>query len=311
MNEQFLSWLASNESGPCCFRENATSYIFIRVEKNADFDYLFSQSQYRDVGMTRGSSFKYAGVYFKQNGLIYDGEYDLRGICGEELDTRSAEKMQEQLQTVVRDKVEAAIGNDRRNLQITEITDQSLLNNLEYAYKYSAKEDARKAYLDTVEFEKPTFRCWYEPEHWTEDSLLAYILDPEGYAEKELAAYIADNQEDMLFSFLRNDAVLKEYRALLADTENPVHSVKKIMAALSATLAKTVNVTIRKNGEEFTFKTETDPLRRDCSSYYSTWSIVAADRRGFERRFGRSSDYHPEEILRITYGKAVLYEANA
>ena len=69
------------------------------------------------------------------------------------------------------------------------------------------------------------------------------------------------------------------------------------------------HVTISKNGTEFTFKTEAFSLRGDCGSHYNSWSIVAADRRKFEELFGRSADYTPEEILRITYARNVLYEA--
>ena len=93
------------------------------------------------------------------------------------------------------------------------------------------------------------------------------------------------------------------------DRDNPVHIVKKIMAAMNTTSAKTVNVTICKDGEEFSFKAEAQELRRDCKNYYGSWYMVAADRRRFEARYGRSADYYPQEIIRITYARAVLYEA--
>ena len=163
--------------------------------------------------------------------------------------------------------------------------------------------------LDAAEFEPPSFQCFYEAENWTEDSLLSYILDPQGYAAKEATDYMEGNQEEKLFDFLCNDAELAEYQALVEDTDNPVHIVKKIMAAMNTTSAKTVNVTIYKDGEKFSFKTEAQELRRDCKDYYSTWNIVAADRRKFEQRFGRHAEYYPQEIIRITYARAVLYEA--
>ena len=139
--------------------------------------------------------------------------------------------------------------------------------------------------------------------------MLSYILDPQGYASKEATDYMEGNQEEMLFDFLCNDVELAEYQALVDDRDNPVHIVKKIMAAMNTTSAKTVNVTICKDGEEFSFKAEAQELRRDCKDYYSTWNIVAADRRKFEQRFGRHAEYYPQEIIRITYARAVLYEA--
>jgi len=41
---------------------------------------------------------------------------------------------------------------------------------------------------------------------------------------------------------------------------------------------------------------------------YTHEAIAAADRREFERLFG-CSDYGPEDILRIEYGRAVIYMA--
>lgn len=311
MNDTFTNWLASGDMGQCCFQEKGDTYIMIRVEKSPDFEYLFCQQRYNGKSLTRDSSFKYAGIYCRKDGLLYDMSYPFTDMAEshEGLRNRSEEALWRQLKAAVREKVEAAIGNDRSNLIITEVTDSSLLNRLEYALKYSAKEQARKHFLDTVDFEPPVFQCHYDPDRWTEDMLLSCILDPEGYADQEAADYIAANQENMLFDFLYNDAVLQEYQAILADTKNPVHIVKKIMAAMRTTSAKTVNVTIFKEGVEFTFKTEATTLRGDCTSYYHSWNMVAADRREFEGLFGRNADYYPQEIVRITYARNVLYEA--
>lgn len=205
--------------------------------------------------------------------------------------------------------METIIGNDRNNLQVTKLTNISLVNNLEYYHKYGAAQDARRYYLDAADYVHRAFSCDYTPKQWEEDTLLSYISDPERYTRKQAENHIAEHQEKMLYDFLCRDAVLKEYRAILADTENPVHIIKKIFAAITATHAKTVNITIRKNGTEFTFKTEASDLRRDCGAHYNTWNIVAADRRKFEELFGRSEHYTSEEIVRITYAKTILYEA--
>lgn len=91
------------------------------------------------------------------------------------------------------------------------------------------------------------------------------------------------------------------------DKENAIHLVKRIKSAMESTSAKTVNVTIYKDGIEFPFKTKADDLRRDCKSSYSSWSIAAADRRRFEELFGKYADYTPKDICCITYGRNVLY----
>ena len=42
---------------------------------------------------------------------------------------------------------------------------------------------------------------------------------------------------------------------------------------------------------------------------YNSYYIAAADRREFERRFGRFADFKPKEIAKITYGRHSIYEA--
>ena len=309
MNKEFLNWLGQTEDTTCTIESAGMTYHFVRVAKSEAFDYLYCQRQYSGKELTRGGSFKYAGIFCRSDGELYDGQYDVQGLAGEDTAERCAEKLREDLQRSVRQQVEAAIGNDRRNLSITELSEPELLRKLKNEQDHYAKDEARRRFLDTVDFEPPIFRCFYDAENWTEDSLLSYILDPQGYACKEAAAYIAGNQEEMLFDFLCNDAELEEYQALMEDTENPVHTVKKIMEAMIHTSAKTVNVTIQKDGAEFTFKTEAGCLRRDCTSSYNDWEMVAADRRRFQEQFGKYADYFPKEIVRITYAIAVQYEA--
>lgn len=311
MNDRFSDWLSSNSTSPCCFQGKGCNYILIRVEKNADFEYLYCQKRFDKGDSIQNERFEFAGIYCRKDGLLYDAGYDLTSIAEnpESLKARSADTLRKRLETAVREGVEAVIGNDRNNLMVTKLTDIMLVKNLEYAYKYSAAENARRHYLDVVDYEHQAFFCNYVPAQWKEETLLSYISNPGEYVQEQVERFIANNQEKMLYDFLYRDAVLKEYQAILADTENPVHIIKKISAAMKVTTAKTVNVTICKDETEFTFKTEASPLYRDCGPYYSTYDIVAADRRKFEKLFGRNIDYTPEEIVRITYAKSVLYEA--
>ena len=113
----------------------------------------------------------------------------------------------------------------------------------------------------------------------------------------------------MLFNFLLADAVAAEYDKLLQNPLNPVHRTRRIMQAVNASPAKTVTVTIRKNGIDFTFKIEADYLRRDCYGSYNDWNIVAADRRKYKELFGNNASFKPEDILRIEYARTIIYQA--
>lgn len=312
MHDWIAGWLTSGDSNPCRFDDSGLSYVLIRIKKTEDFDYLFLQSCFGKNGPVWNASFDYVGIYCRKDGLLYNVKSRFIRLAGEQefLETRSCETLREKLRASVRKKVEKIIDGDRRNLQITELTDYTLIEQLQYDLEYGAKEVARRYFLDTSDSKLPIFTCSYSPDKFDEDSFLAYVRDPKSFVDRETVKYIACSQEKMLYSFLRNDAVQKEYKEILADIENPVHLIKKIIAAMNKNSAKTVNVTILKNGTEFTFKTGASQLRVDCVSYYSTFDMVASDRRKFDKLFGRNANYTPEEILRITYSRRVLYEAH-
>lgn len=312
---RFREWLVTPDGSAFVCKADSYHITLIRVQKNADFDYLYCQRLYRDAGIERGDKFEYAGIHCKRDGLVYDYQYDIRGLAAElgELETRSAEALRKTLKADVCRAVEDAIGNDRRNLRITEISDEWERKRMTDFEKYGAPEAARKSYLsgeyendDTSAF---TFQCRYRPDSWTEEALLAYILAPVQYTVAESTAYIDGHQDEILSAFLQADMTAAAYAALFENPLNPVHRIKRIMQAVGASSAKTVNVTVCINDVDFTFKAEASQFRSDCTSYYSDWSIVAADRREFAQLFGKHAHYRPEDILRIEYARKVLYQA--
>jgi hypothetical protein len=303
----FSRWLA----GVFEYEAGGYHYTLIRVPKNADFDYLYCQRQYNGTGIKRGDNFGFAGAYCKRDGKIYDWQYEIRELeDGGPENGGSPQTLLSCLQEDVRRAVEDTIKDDRGNLRISEITDPTRLKRLADYPKYYAMGTARNHYLCS-EFDDYVFlyHCHYEPTSWMEETFLDYILDPAGFAAAETADYLDNYQEQILEDFLGGDMIAAEYAAILANPLNPVHRVKRIMGAMRASSAKMVSVTICKDDVELTFKTEADQFRRDCDSYYSDWHIAAADRREFEKAFGPGAHYGPEDILRITYARAVLYEA--
>lgn len=308
MNDAFVNWLKDAEKNTCVIKDERIAYRFIKVRANADYDYLYYQGpDYKQLPSHR-EHFIYAGILRRKDGVLYDTKYEIAFLAGQDERSRCGHQLRQNLSHDVQQLVETTIANDRRNLRVTKLSDPELLHRKERHREYVAKARARLRFLNNKDFTPPTFQCEYEAENWTDAALLAYISDPEGYAAREAANYMETHQEEMLFNFLCNDLELAEYQALIDDTENPVHFVKKIRAAMIATPAKTANVTIRKDGEEFSFKTEAQELRSDTRNYYGSWYIVPADRQKFEARYGRYTNYYPQEIVRITYDKKVLYE---
>lgn len=309
-SDRFAAWLAGTHTEFLVFQESGSRYTMFRIPKNSDFDYLYFQRNYNGHSVVRGGKFEYAGLYCKADGLVYDAQYEMETLVGKQgRQERGAKLLLEALQCEVRGAVEAVIANDRRNLKVTALDKRRGAQLVQFK-EYEVADGARRAYMKNKDGSFP-LRCAYIPSPWSEDSFLEYIRDPAGYVQSEAATYISGHQEDLLMEFLQNDALRVAYSTLMKDTQSRVHYIKRIFYAVTSTDAKTVRVTIRKNSTEFTFKTDADTLRCDCGNSYYTHRIVAADRREFERLFGRNADYYPEEIVRIEFGRAVLYEGGA
>lgn len=306
--QEFAAWLATGQDKLFTYPDTVgcSCDIIMRVAKNEAFDYLYTQRDYRGQSIRRGEKLEYAGIYYKTDGLVYDARYSLLNYVGQR-EARNLVNLKYALETEVRKAVENTIANDRGNLSVQELSEQEA-EQLKYFKESCAAGEARRAYLKGEDGSFP-FRCRYNPSEWTEDALISYIHAPAAYVQSEAEAYIAKYQGAMLLFFLEDDAIREAYRAIIENPQHQAHYVKRIIEATTGTEAKTFRVTIRKDDKEFSFKTEADELRCD-SKDYSTYNIAASDRREFERLFGRWADYSPEEIVRIEYGRAVLYDVD-
>ena len=101
------------------------------------------------------------------------------------------------------------------------------------------------------------------------------------------------------------DLLNEELKKTYEDKSHSFHARKAIIEAVKD--KKTVNVTILKNGQTFTFKTETATLTYgQRNDEYSKYDIQAKDRQKYKELFG-TNDYTADEILKITYGKKEIY----
>ncbi len=149
----------------------------------------------------------------------------------------------------VNQRVEESIGNDRDGLPVQELTGWQEARDLQYYQQYGAKEDAIRCLFDGREPDG-RFHSSYSLENLPETTFLAYIEDPEAFTQAEAERYIKVNQEKLLLQFLKNEALLAEYRSLVQDTASPLHRMRDITEAVKACGGKTVNVTIQKDGTD-------------------------------------------------------------
>ena len=307
--EDFQQWLASG-NGPVTIHSGEKADVLLTIlEKTPSVDYLYRTSIAKDGGISWRNSLLFCGVYDGENHALYLAK-DAQAIFTRgpvPLVTEPGGSMMEDICGKVNRRVEDILANDRSNLPVQEVTGWLAARNLEHYQKYGAQTDAIQMLFEG-RAPDGKFHSGYAMEELPEAAFLAWLQDPEGFIQAEAEMYIKSNSEKLLQQFLESDALLAEYQALVQDTGSPIHRMKAITDAMKASGAKMVTVTVQKDGMDLTFKTAADSLMGHRNSY-STYDIPAADRREFERLFGRCADYNAEDITRITYGKKTLYEA--
>lgn len=313
--EAFLEWLESDSGVPLQIKAKGKLFeniMIISLPKTEQVTYLFCDAQYyKHSEINQDHKFTFLGLYLRQDHSIhltntgYWFEYAMSGLA--ETEHMSKNIMQDIFCKQVNRRVEELIANNRRNLEVSELSNDEHKRHLKYYMESVADSEAIHMFFHE---ENPDFRfhASFSLRDWSEDSMLDYLQAPDALIEKEAKKYIKDNQEQMLLTFLENDVLSNAYEALLQDADNPIHRMRSISKAVDHCGAKTVTVTVVKPEGTLTFKTEAFSLV-GSKSYYSKYSITAQDRRKFEQLFGRNANYNANEITQITYGKKTIYRA--
>lgn len=311
VRDEFQRWLELGNAPFTIWQGEQTLVTLSRLEKQQGVDYLYRISPTQNNSISWDSSMLFCGVYDMEHRVLYLTK-DSLGIFTSGRFPFVAEigpSMAGEISGMINRYVEDAIANDRNHLTVREVTGWQEVRDLQYYQEYGAKEHAIQMFFDG-EIPDEQFHSGYTLDELPEPAFIAYIRDPENFVQTEAEQYMKINQEKFLLQFLKSEALLAEYQALAQDTGSPIHRMKAITDAVKASCAKTVTVTVQKNGQELTFKASASSLTGH-KNYYSTYDIPASDRREFEHLFGRHSDYSAEDITRITYGRNTIYEAPA
>lgn len=309
VRDEFQRWLDLETVPLTVWQDEKVLVTLSRLEKTPSVDYLYRTSPAQDNSISWDNSMLFCSVYDTEHRSLYLTKDSLSAITSGEFPPVSGvgPSVTGEISSRISRCVEEAIANDRDNLSAQEVTGSRAARDLRYYQEHGARDEALERFFSGNEPDG-RFHSGYTLDELPEASFIAYMRDPESFIQEEARRYIKINQEKFLLQFLENDALLTEYQALVQDTGSAIHRMKAITDAVKDSGAKTVTVTIQKDGAELTFKAAADSLTGH-RSYYSTYYLPAQDRREFERLFGRNADYNAEEILRITYGKKTIYEA--
>lgn len=304
--QEFQEWLENAAAPVLVLQKGKHLGSVVKVPATPEIDYLFGCETFYGERISWSDRLEFCGLYDRQHQALHLLDDPLpdfvSGLTEEECQDSTA--FGKRIAQEVDRYVEAAISNDRSRLSVRELTSERNINSYRY---YKGTEAGREAASLVFSGEKPDVQ--FHSEYYTsltEDTLLSYLKSPEDYIKTTAEQYMRDNQEEFLAQFLKKDALLAEYQMLSQDSDAPVYRMRAITDALQKSGAKTVNVTVQKDGVELTFKTSAESLK-GLKSQYSTWYIAPSDRLQFRHLFGAGSDYSAEDIIRIAYGRSTLY----
>ena len=293
---EFEKFLKGNET-----RTKIGDYNLVKVDYDKNFDFIYYLS-YRD-NLTFKDNLECAGFYNKVDKVFYPVTYpfnytkaDYIGSYREIIDEIKARivKMFNQYSMTITPEMARKSG--------TQIDD--------YFVQYGAKEEARKAVLDgyssTTYQTSKAFGIDKENVKTTNQDILLATLNPVEL-EYQLFERLQEEYADRLNHFALNKELVITH---IKEMEQDKNLLKRqaIRKCLNEDM-KTVNVTVRHDNKELTFKYPTNRLSYGVGeNWMSIYDIPAKEREMFKELYGESYDFNASDIIRITFGKKVLFE---
>ena len=301
---ELSKWLQDDITKPAAIRNG-------RVPYDDDFDFLFHQNSYNGEPLTVNANMAYCGIYNKLDGQLYDVKFPLKGKLDDMDSAKSMLDIEQQFNDDVRAFIEGVVGDDVDHLRSPSFEDAKYDNRLDDFRRNYADSIVTRMYLGGDSADDIRFQCGYYLDRSSSALMLRYLKYRDATVEEAATGYWQTHQDDMLLELRKNEILREKLRVLEANPNHPLHKQKAVMDAVKDSGAKTVNVTIIKGGEEYSFKYSADRLSRYMEGKYSAWDMPSKDRDGFYERFGRYSDFTPEDITEISYRGKTLYEADS
>jgi len=276
-----------------------------RYDEQTDFLYILRQyNSAHAIKIAENPS--YAGFVSYHTQLVYDIGYDLYSTFGTEWgERRSQEAIAEKIREELIIEIQKIVGG--KPVPITPAAEQ--LFREESDRKNHEEYGSQSEALDW--FYRRKAKTYIPPMHSYKiltEHIIRFINDHDAFIAEEAQAYINKNARGINLRLWEIGLSQKAYEAL-EDTPGEHHLRRAIAECLGD--AKKVTISLLKEGRQFEGKITTDTLRISNNTYYSGYRLDAADRKQFEKMFGRSASIYARDIERITYGKKILYEKSA
>ena len=305
INEQFKAF---------CLDKKATTtvidgYLVAKVPYDKTFDFIYT-GNYGDKTLTFSTKLEFFAFYNKETKVCYGNNsypfYDIPFIFPKNT------VIQPIIEEIDREFVEWV-----NNLNIKDETVDNIAkiwDNVEYWEQYDKDKEARRAIIEgaTSETYKPEYRPYrdkFAEIDLTTDQVLRCTTKP-AEVIREVVGNLIKKYDTGITVFLYKTLMLQRRIKYYEESKpNKIFDLARLYACLDRDKMQMVTLTIEKEGKQLSFKYPVQTLMYSIDeNWLSTYSIPAQDRAEFERLFGRSADFTAKDIVKVQYGKKVLFE---
>lgn len=285
------------------FSRGRQNCLLIKSAFDAETDFLYLlEGYYENDPHKAGGSATYAGVYSHVRCEYFDIPYVLHDRTDE---NKSIETVLNEFSRAVSARIAEMVHD--APVPVTEEAEE-IRDEREYYQKYALPREARECFFGDAK------RLHYQANYYVSDPSTAEIAAILNHFEDAVNASAKDfirKKARAINERLWETGLLREEVARMEATPGEYHARRAIMRSIAGQNMKTVNLEIQKGDESTIIKIEASALRCMDDSYYSPWRMDASSRYKLVERFGRNTEVYPDDVVKITYGRKVLYERNA
>lgn len=307
--EDLSQWIENDDARYAVVQENNSRETFVKIPYDEDFDFIYHQRGHHENSLSRNQAFYYCGLYNKLDGMVYDLQGPLEGNLTEIDSDKDIHMLGEEFKSAVREFIENIVDDNIDNLRSPFFEDDNYQHKLDHFKEYYAESTVRQLFLDGKTSDDVKFGCEYSCGRFEEAQMIRFLKYPTAAVEEAATQYWQTHQDDMLLDLYMNEHIKDCLEKLEAKEDTRFHRQRNISKAINESGAKSVNVTIQRDGKDFTFKY--DAYKLGCNAYmdYHSWDMPAKDRENFRNMFEEGSRFYPQEITAITYRGKTIYEA--
>ena len=302
-------WLENDAARYAIVQEKNAKETFVKIPYDEDFDFIYHQRGYHENSLSRNQAFYYCGLYNKLDGMVYDLQDPLDGHLTEIDAGKDIHMLGDEFKSAVREFIENIVDNNIDNLRSPFFEDENYQHRLDHFKEYYAEPTVRQLFLDGKTSDDVKFGCDYSVGRFEEAQMIRYLKYPTAAVEEAATQYWQTHQDDMLLNLYMNEHIKDCLEKLEAKEDSRFHRQRDIIDAVRKSEAKSVKVTIQRDGQDFSFKYPALNLSRNGFTDYQSWDMSAKDRERFSNTFAEDSRLYPSEITSISYRGKTIYEA--